>query len=362
MTWRDDELPGDAGFDDAVDAVASEAEADAAMHEPPSFAAIVARAHRLDPSAIGANKVEAARQLAITPRHREPDGVDPRVLDPFVAELRARAEDDIAAREAAGVPAFARPRTGAVTRVTVVMGALAAAAVVILGLDWAQSWRAAREQLAHDSSQSVSAVRDEPEQYQAAPAEPATWEAPKSRPASTPAPSVAPTPLPSPIATPTTPTIPSGARIALAPRSVAREATPRVPADAPLRELDARAQAARTAGDLDGADALYGELIERGQRHPLVELAYGERFTLARRTGPSLQRKLWNAYLSTYPEGRFADDATAGLCRTAPVDDKAPCWQRYLERFPSGTYATHAQRWLDDGADGGGSRDGSPAP
>jgi hypothetical protein len=362
MTWRDDELTDDAGFDDAVDAVASEAEADAAMHEPPSFAAIVARAHRLDPSAIGAGKVEVARQIAITPRRGATGADDTRVLDPFIAELRARAEDDITARDEAGVPPFVRPRTGAIARMTVVFGALAAAAVVILGLDWAQSWRAAREQLAHDSSQSVSAVRDEPELYQAAPAEPATWDAPKSRPASTPAPSVAPTTLPSPTTSGITGTIPAPPSTPAPARSVAREAAPRVPADAPLRELDAQAQAARSAGDLDRADALYGEIIERGQRHPLVELAYGERFTLARRSGPSLQRKLWNAYLSTYPEGRFADDATAGLCRTAPVDDKAACWERYLGRFPSGTYATHAQRWLADGNADADPRDGSSAP
>lgn len=351
MTWRDDdERLGDGGFDDAVDAVASAAEADAATHEPPSFAAIVARAHRLDPSAIGAAKVELARSLATVPRRRSNDGADATALDPFMDELRVRAEEDIAKRAHAGVPPFVRPSAAAVTRMTIVFGALAAAAVVVLGLGWAESWRARREQLARDSSQSVSAVRDQAELHQAAPAEPTVWVDPKPRPAALPsstAPSMAPTPLLSPPLLPATVSAP--VRIPTASeRPVARTAPPRVPADAPLRELDSEAQAARSLGELDRADALYAEIIERGQRHPLVELAYGERFTLARRTGPSLQRKLWNAYLSTYPEGRYADDATAGLCRTSPVDDKAACWQRYLERFPSGTYSVHAQRWLAD--------------
>lgn len=353
MTWRDDELLGEGGFDDAVDAVASSAEADAATHEPPSFAAIVARAHRLDPSTIPAGKVEHARSIAVTPRRRVHDTGDAALLDPWIAQLRTLAEEDIATRARAGVPPFAQPRTHAVTRMTVVLGALAAAAVMILGLDWAESWRARREHVARDSSQSVSAVRDlaqlhETQLDEAVPAEPATWVMPKPQPAalpaaSTTAPSLAPTPL-----LPPTVSVPVRIPTAPATRPVAREAAARVPEDAPLRELDKQAQAARSAGDLDRADALYGELVERGQRHPLVELAYGERFTLARRSGPSVQRKLWNAYLSTYPEGRFADDATAGLCRTAPVDDKAPCWERYLERFPSGTYSVHAQRWLAD--------------
>jgi len=44
-----------------------------------------------------------------------------------------------------------------------------------------------------------------------------------------------------------------------------------------------------------------------------------------------------------FPEGRFADDARAGLCRR-DASDRPACWRAYLEAFPEGSYRAQAER------------------
>jgi hypothetical protein len=121
----------------------------------------------------------------------------------------------------------------------------------------------------------------------------------------------------------------------------------RASTDAQLRALADEAEAALARGEHDRADELFARLIAIGGRHPLVELAYGDRFTIAHRGGIiAEQTKLWRAYLGKFPRGRFSDDARAGLCRHASAKDEGSCWTAYLADFPKGAYRGLAARSL----------------
>jgi hypothetical protein len=129
-----------------------------------------------------------------------------------------------------------------------------------------------------------------------------------------------------------------------------RSGSPRSSRQDALRELDERAAARLAAGDDAGAEALYRQLVRQGGRSSLVELAYGDLFMLVHRRGDRRAKVgLWNEYLGKFPRGRFADDARAGLCRTAAADARASCWQRYLDDFPGGAYHREAARALHSG-------------
>ena len=112
-----------------------------------------------------------------------------------------------------------------------------------------------------------------------------------------------------------------------------------------LRSLDERAQAQWQAGDRHGAEQSYGELIRLAEARPVAELAYADLFSIARQAGRvDRMRARWSEYLGQFPEGRFADDARAGLCRTAPGSDRARCWATYLADYAHGSYREEAQR------------------
>ncbi|MBL9104765.1 MAG: hypothetical protein JNL82_27725 [Myxococcales bacterium] len=124
----------------------------------------------------------------------------------------------------------------------------------------------------------------------------------------------------------------------------ARPREPREPLDDLLARLDDEAEACMQAGDYAGADERYRQIVARGGRRVQVELAFSDRFHLARRRDdePAL-RKLWTAYLDRFPRGQFADDARGGLCRLAPAATRAACWRDYLADFPSGSFAADAR-------------------
>ena len=87
------------------------------------------------------------------------------------------------------------------------------------------------------------------------------------------------------------------------------------------------------------------------RRGGLVELAFGDRFTIAHRRGNAKQQvSLWKSYLRRFPTGRLADDARAGLCRHAPPPRRAGCWREYLRDFPGGAYSEQARREAGPGA------------
>ena len=132
----------------------------------------------------------------------------------------------------------------------------------------------------------------------------------------------------------------------------------RRPAKSALARIEARAHDAVASGDLREADRLYDQVIDRGGRSAVVELAYADRFTIARSRGDVKQRRaLWREYLKKFPRGRFADDARAGLCRIASASDKSACWAAYVADFPAGAYRSHAERWLPHA---GGGTESSP--
>lgn len=111
-----------------------------------------------------------------------------------------------------------------------------------------------------------------------------------------------------------------------------------------LEEVDAAARAAWRGGDRAEARRLYGEVVRRGGKRNLAEMAYGDLMAIARQTGArGEEAKLWRAYLAKFPKGAFADDARAGLCRRASDGAAQTCWTRYLADFPSGSHTKAAK-------------------
>ena len=347
---RDDEL------DDVLDHADEAAERDVALHVPPSFAAVVARARRIDPSTVAAD----TRTDRIPPHGMRGVGsqdtahADAKLIAPFVMQAREDAEDDIAERERWGVPPWRVRPLVRVRAWTLLGGVMAAAAATILALGLVEGWRATRVEEPGSRAQSLAGVVTSPDVHEATQNDASTQEpANVSRRRTADAP-VEPTPPPPSIvpALPPEEAAPDAIgemleRASQPSPKETRSGAAKVPRET-LKQLDLRAQAALAAGDRELADKLYTQLIARGAKHPLVELAYGERFALARPHGASAQRSLWRAYLSSFPQGRFADDAEAGLCRTAAAHDKTRCWSAYVAAFPTGAYRDHADRWVAD--------------
>lgn len=349
----------DGGVDDVLDRAGEQAERDVAEHVPPSFAAVVARARRIDPRAVPQAALERAELHGRVAQRRPDAGArdDAGALAPFVAQARLDAEHDIDEREYSGVPPWRRgaSRSARVRAWTLVGGVMAAAAATVLALGLVDGWHATHEQDAMPRTQSLAGVDTTPDVYEASPGEePAE---PASVPRRAVPEAVADLPEPASVVAAELPAVSSLMDRIDAPAVLPSAAGPhagsssKMQREPTLRQLDARAQAALAAGDRELADRLYAQIITRGQQQPLVELAYAERFSLARARGAAQQRVLWRAYLQTFPRGRFADDADAGLCRTAPAQDKARCWGAYAEQFPTGAYRDHAERWVARGDD-----------
>lgn len=111
-----------------------------------------------------------------------------------------------------------------------------------------------------------------------------------------------------------------------------------------LKVLADQAQAHWRAGRRDEAQRLFERVVAEGGRSRAAEMAYADLFTLASQAeDPATQRKRWRAYLRRFARGRFADDARAGLCRSAAAAKRQACWADYLQDFPQGSFRAEAR-------------------
>ncbi|HET6582113.1 MAG TPA: hypothetical protein VFG69_01675 [Nannocystaceae bacterium] len=306
------------------------AERDVLEARPPGLADVIARARALDPVALDEEAIATASRIDDM-RERPVHGGPRDPLAAFIAAARKLAEIDVREREAEGVP----PRRTSMRPTWVVAAAVAfavAAAVVIAA--GVTQMRSMRVDDPRGSQAAASVERDETADGIADElAQPPRPTPPRREPAPSEL-SAAPLEPPDP------------------PAANATAKTKRPSPDSQLRALADEAEAALRRGELARADELLTRLIAIGGRHRLVELAYGDRFTIAHRSGIiGEQTKLWRAYLGKFPRGRFADDARAGLCRHAKRDASVDCWQDYLGDFPKGAYRGLAQRAIEE-ADG----------
>lgn len=360
MTSRDDIEPeGERAIDELLDAAAEEADAEQLVRPP--FAAVLARARRLDP-ALGRD-VPGAWAPSTGPVEADALVAE---LAPFVLAARAEAELDEAGLDEHGPPGLPRLGPTRVTRWIAVAGTLAAVAVLVLLWSVLDVERARRATAQREGSQAMDQVDAKRRVLEAEtggnglplgrrsssargggarlhpPSEPGYVLPDQPAPLE---PVVSPAVIPEEAA-PLEPPVPepSPASDAAPPRRTA----PAEPKRQALRRLDDVAAERLAAGDVDGAEAAYRALVRRGGRSGLVELAYGDLFTLAHRRGdPKAQQALWQEYLRKFPRGRFADDAQAGLCRLAQGEAAETCWERYLDRFPTGAYHRQAERMRD---------------
>lgn len=111
-----------------------------------------------------------------------------------------------------------------------------------------------------------------------------------------------------------------------------------------LKALADQAQEHWRAGRRDDARRLFERIVREGGRHRAVQMAYADLFTLDSQAGDrSAQRTSWRGYLRRFPRGRFADDARAGLCRSAASTKRGACWDEYLTDFPRGSFRAEAR-------------------
>lgn len=290
------------GVDAVIAAAVATADRDLAGASRPAFAGVVARAHRQDPAQIPRAWLTHPLDADADPRRARPTA--------------ARDADD--------------PR-----RHTWVIFTLTAAAIVLLAFG---VQRAIGRHEAPGAFQAGAQPAPPPSTSPERPRPPPARTDPELAPIDPPATRDPELTAPAPIDPPAT------RDPAAAVEPAARPREPREPLDDLLARLDDEAEACMQAGDYAGADERYRQIVARGGRRVQVELAFSDRFHLARRRDdePAL-RKLWTAYLDRFPRGQFADDARGGLCRLAPAATRAACWRDYLADFPSGSFAADAR-------------------
>jgi hypothetical protein len=334
--------------DQALDVLLEDAltEAEGEMPRPrPAFADIVARAHSIDEKAVPSEAVrQAVVRAASGPLHGAagtPAGLD--AFEAFIADARAEAMFDIADRGQREVPPMPASRsTRRLPRITAVTASLLAVAAAVLiavvGWGYRSSARRVESELTPSQASAEVGARDR----ESASAIDRRPETPKRR--DPPAAAVPVAPAEETIPDEPVPLEPASAPSKPEPKRV------RAPLKQRLERLDEQAERALARGDAKAADRLYAKIIAQGRRNPRVELAYAERFTIAHRLGNrSKQRKLYRAYLRTFPRGRFVDDARAGLCRTVASSKRPACWSEYLKSSPDGAYAAEARRGASSG-------------
>jgi hypothetical protein len=323
---------------------------------PWDFAAVLARAHALDPSVVSAQAVAEAEQaepvISLAQRRSQRVTRDDPELASLVEDVRAANEHDAALRMAAAAGAAPRRATSGATTGRVVALVLALAAALVVGFGVVRGVQVLTEQTDASADAAVhqgGPSGEAPERAvidDGAPQK--TVSVTPRAPAIAPPETIAPPPdaiLEAPVAT---------ARVSKKVPRPAKAATPTEPAPREpslterLAALDGEAHAAWKSGDFAKAEEKFEDLIALAGTSRLADLAYGDLFTLARRRGDSKREvALWKRYLAAFgtgsARGRFADDARAGLCRKS-ASDKPACWRDYLADFPEGSYRAQAER------------------
>lgn len=102
------------------------------------------------------------------------------------------------------------------------------------------------------------------------------------------------------------------------------------------------------AGKTRRAQRLFRRVAYRSSNRDSAQAAYADLFSIGRQLGGrSVLVKEWSRYLKKFPQGRYAQDALAGLCLVKEDRQvQKECWNKYLERFPRGVYARKARKIL----------------
>lgn len=316
----------------------------AAARPVPDFADMLQRARELAPGAV--SEADLARAAAmppvLPPDHGERD--DAAVLAPFAAALRAELDAKIAERRLASIPPVPLPRRGRVGLVIGLALALAAAVILVLVRPTA-SVRQDADGGAQASDQNAGHTGGEARR--AAPGSEVHEPGPNGG-VVVPVPADSPTPVadepPATVAV-AKPVLEDSAPAAR-PRTRTRPAEPSAGPS-----LEDEAQALWERGELAAAEQKLRQILTLAGRSGRAELAYGDLFALVRQLrGADGQVEVWREYLRSFPAGRFADDARAGLCLRAAAEQRGECWRDYLEHHPKGTHRAQAEAALAGGA------------
>lgn len=274
---------------------------------------VIDRARALDEAAVH----EALRDSAVVHAEDDVGEMPDAELAPFAAALAQRVHSLADARRLEPVP---EPRRH-VKWPWLSGAAMAVAAIAIAALWPSLDTHSITERLRSDLEAAQRSVESEPTSGRAVERQPAPRQKPRSQTTEIETPEIE-TPVDAP---------PDGA----APR---RERTG-------LDEVEARAHAKWKAGNLADAEAALREVIRRSGRTRRAELAFADLFAVAhQRGGEPAQSRVWRAYLSRFPNGRFADDVRGGLCRRADATRRSACWTTYLEHHPHGAHAGQARK------------------
>lgn len=323
----------------------------------PDFAAMVALAHERAPQDVPSAWVSEAELLApvVDLRTRESEALLPEDdLDALLGEARELAEHDVAARRLGPIPSFVpapalglhppQALLGGRGRTLVTIGLVAAA---LIGLAFAlpslfdRFVDAARSEATNKNQAEFQDRGEGPESAELAPPrmERSDSSAAHGEAIAVPEASASPAELdalPEP-----------------APRARTKSDAANAPAlagpslDERVAALDDEAQRRWAAGELEAAEEAFRAIIKLAGKRRHADLAYGDLFTLTRqRKDEAAELALWREYLERFPQGRFADDARAGVCRRGPTDAREACWQAYLNDFPSGVHRRAAERAL----------------
>lgn len=318
------------------------------------FAAVVARAHELDPERVSSEvvrEVEAAApvvSLAQERRARRVTRDDPE-FERILADVRASVEHETVLRQhglsapIATTPQQVVPPSHTGRRVLWGVAALAAVLVLAIGLLQGVRYVQLQREAPADAALHLGDA-SQPE------AEPATFDE-RERTSVRATKPKAVDPIAPEIVVPPEPPAPNVAAETPRREKPKKTSAPVVPAPSlseRLAALDAAAAVALRARDLPGAAAKFEQIVQQGGSSSLADLAFGELFHIAHRRGDTAgELALWKRYLARFPEGRFADDARAGVCRRATTAAKDACWRDYLDDFPKGSYVRQAEQHLD---------------